>query len=116
MTDEQRKRIHKIVYSCDDRAELAERIVRLEEENARLREYATKLEQTNDQLSNDNCDLLCDTQEMQLFIDENAKLRELCEDMLSCIEIREAFRRPPTAEMCKGFADRARELGIEVDE
>ena len=31
MTDEQRKRIHDITYSCDDRAELAERIVRLEE-------------------------------------------------------------------------------------
>lgn len=78
MTDEQRKRVHAITYSTDDRAELAERIVTLE--------------------------------------DENAKMRELCEDMLSCIEIREAFRRPPTAEMCKEFADRARELGIEVDE
>jgi DNA repair exonuclease SbcCD ATPase subunit len=32
MTDEQRKRIHDIEYSCDSRAELAERIVRLEDE------------------------------------------------------------------------------------
>lgn len=47
---------------------------------------------------------------------DNAKLRELCEDMMSCIEIREAFRRPPTAEICKEFADRARELGIEVED
>lgn len=31
MTDEQRKRIHAIEYSCDSRAELAERIVKLEE-------------------------------------------------------------------------------------
>ena len=31
MTDEQRKRIHAITYSTDDRAELAERIVALEE-------------------------------------------------------------------------------------
>lgn len=38
MTDEQRKRIHKIVYSCDDRAEMAERIVVLEDENAKMRE------------------------------------------------------------------------------
>ena len=38
MTDEQRKRVHDITYSCDDRAELAERIVALEDENAKLRE------------------------------------------------------------------------------
>lgn len=31
MTDEQRKRVHDITYSTDDRMELAERIVRLEE-------------------------------------------------------------------------------------
>ena len=43
MTDEQRKRIHDITYSTDDRAELAERIVRLEDENARLRELAKAL-------------------------------------------------------------------------
>ena len=47
---------------------------------------------------------------------ENAKLRELCEDMLSCIEIRAAFGRPPTDEMYETFAQRARELGMEVDE
>lgn len=46
---------------------------------------------------------------------ENEKLRELCEDMLSCIEIRAAFHRPPTTEMYEGFADRMRELGVEVD-
>ena len=45
----------------------------------------------------------------------NAKLRELVEDMLDYIEIREAFGRPPTSEMCEEFAQRARELGIEVD-
>ena len=47
---------------------------------------------------------------------ENAKLRELCEDMLSCIEIRAAFGRPPTDEMYETFAQRARELGMEVTE
>ena len=46
---------------------------------------------------------------------ENAKLRELCEDMLDYIEIREAFDRPPTSEMCEEFAQRADKLGIEVD-
>lgn len=46
---------------------------------------------------------------------ENDKLRELVEDMLSCIEIRAAFGRPPTDEMYETFAQRARELGIEVD-
>ena len=37
MTDEQRKRIHAITYSTQDRMELAERIVALEDENAKLR-------------------------------------------------------------------------------
>ena len=37
MTDEQRKRIHDITYSTQDRMELAERIVALEDENAKLR-------------------------------------------------------------------------------
>ena len=46
---------------------------------------------------------------------ENAKMRELVEDMLSCIEIRAAFGRPPTDEMYETFAQRARELGVEVD-
>ena len=46
---------------------------------------------------------------------ENAKLRELVEDMLSCIEIRAAFDRPPTDEMYETFAQQARELGIEVE-
>lgn len=48
--------------------------------------------------------------------EENAKLRELVEDMLSCIEIRAAFNRPPTTDMYEQFAKRASELGIEVDE
>ena len=43
---------------------------------------------------------------------ENARLRELVEDMLSCIEIRSAFGRPPTDEMHETFARRARELGV----
>ena len=46
---------------------------------------------------------------------ENAKLRELVEDMLDCIEIRMAFGTPPTSEMYENFAQCALELGIEVE-
>ena len=55
----------------------------------------------------------CDASNLEA---ENAKLRELVEDMLDYIEIREAFGRPPTSEMCKEFAQRADELGIEADD
>lgn len=40
MEGERAERIHAIVYSCDSREELAERIVRLEDEGAKLRELA----------------------------------------------------------------------------
>lgn len=46
---------------------------------------------------------------------ENDKLRELVEDMLSCIEIRAAFERPPTEDIYEQFAKRASKLGVEVD-
>lgn len=59
------------------------------------------------------CDAERDLKELQA---ENAKLRELVEDMLDCIEIRMAFGKPPTSEMYENFAQCARELGIEVDE
>jgi len=45
--------------------------------------------------------------------EQNAKLRELVEDMLDCIEIRMSFGRPPTSEMYENFAQCARELGVE---
>ena len=44
---------------------------------------------------------------------DNAKLRELVEDMLDCIQIRAAFGRPPTEEMYEMFYKRARELGVD---
>lgn len=50
-------------------------------ENARLREYVTKLEQANIVLDSDNTDLLWDMKDMQVFIAENAKLRELIGDL-----------------------------------
>lgn len=44
MTEEQKaKRIHAIVYSCDSREELAERIVKLEDEGAKLRELVLEI-------------------------------------------------------------------------
>ena len=59
MTDEQRKRIHDITYSTDDREELAERIVAIEDENARLR----------------SC-LRDDAENARQIMGENAELRE----------------------------------------
>lgn len=46
---------------------------------------------------------------------ENDKLRELVEEMLSCVEIRAAFERPLTTDMYEQFAKCASELGVEVD-
>jgi len=36
VTDEQKQRVHDLLYSCDSREELCERIVALEDENGRL--------------------------------------------------------------------------------
>jgi hypothetical protein len=44
MTDEQLQRIHDIEYSCDSRAELAERIVGLEDELARWERLTAGIE------------------------------------------------------------------------
>lgn len=52
--------------------------------------------------------------EMERLEAENAKLRELVEDMLDGIEIRAAWHRPPTDEMYEEFAQRARELGVDA--
>lgn len=64
--------------------------------NAELRIEAERLCDENDQLK-----------------DENAKLRELCEDMLSCIQIRAEFSRPPTMEMYEMFYKRAYQLEVD---
>ena len=81
MTDEQRKRVHAITYSTQDRMELAERIVRLEderdlysslvedmdhpdtanqlrEENAKLREENAQLKDENEKLTTLVCHLM----------------------------------------------------------
>ena len=65
MTDEQRRRVHEITYSTQDREELAERIVRLEDE----RDLYSSLVEDMDHPDTAN----------QLRV-ENAKLRELAQD------------------------------------
>lgn len=104
---------------------------RLDEENAKLREYITRLEQANIVLSSDNCDLRNDMEDMQLFIAENRKLRELvakysaaakylcghshCNECnLDCASV---FDDVPSGWDCARMLldKRARELGVEVD-
>lgn len=75
----------------------------LERENARLREELEAAKHDLQVFSRGAVELNA----------ENAKLRELCEDMLDCIEIRASWHRPPTEEMYEGFAQQARELGID---
>ncbi|MBR2125808.1 MAG: hypothetical protein IJ943_03640 [Akkermansia sp.] len=102
MTDEQRKRIHDITYSTQDRMELAERIVELEDENAKLRD-TTYAWRTVDRLS-------C----------ENAKLRELVRGLHWCNDKqwnKGACDDCPIRGSAIGRCERAmRECGIEVDE
>ena len=76
---------------------------RLEAENAKLRNDADLLRAMLSQ----------ERLEKQCYMAENAKLLELVEDMLDCIQIRAAFSRPPTEEMYEMFYKRARELGVD---
>lgn len=57
MTDEQRKRVHDITYNTQDREELAERIVRLEDENARLRSMRDRWQENDANLREENARL-----------------------------------------------------------
>jgi len=60
---------------------------RPETENEKLRAYATKLEQRNVELESDNYELLNDQKDMQFFIDENKKLREVIDDITEVVEV-----------------------------
>ena len=102
MTDEQRKRVHDITYSTQDREELAERIVRLEDE----RDLYSSLVEDMDHPDTAN----------QLRA-ENAKLRGLLTEgneelakMRRAIDYLYSF-----AKTCGVDAEDMRELGIEVD-
>ena len=130
MTDEQRKRIHAITYSTDDRAELAERIVRLEDERDHWRveqvhaysnwedahKRASELEDENAKLreaEERDADVMealnISLEESQ---DENAKLRELVRKWYPHM----ARRVGKDALAQWGQLDVLRELGIEVTE
>ena len=93
MTDEQRKSVHDITYSTDDRMELAERIVALEDENAKLKnnsnylhEMLSESRQANEhlyaELKRHKSILRTRPNAMTALYDENAKLRELAHDAL----------------------------------
>ena len=61
----------------------------------------------------EHCPACKNVADLQEALADNAKLRELVEDMLDCIQIRAAFGRPPTEEMYEMFYKRARELGVD---
>ena len=80
MTDEQRKRIHAITYSTDDRAELAERIVELEDERDKLRELVLHtvecVRRLNDTSENGGC-VLCPYLSTDYDCDFESRARDL---------------------------------------
>lgn len=95
-------------------------ITTLNDENEKLREELSdvpKCESCEAMLDCDECLRADASQKERKRLDyENAKLRELVEDMLDCIEIRAAWHRPPTEGMCEEFAQRARDLGMDNDD
>jgi hypothetical protein len=107
------------------KAEVLGAVEAVKAENAKLREQLDWERSENGWMRefNDRMAEHCGTKDCPSLVayvnkieTENAKLRELAEDMLDCIEIRAAFGRPPTTGMCESFAQRAAELGIEVND
>ena len=88
-----------------------------DEEMQTLRRYIAGLKSENDgyagQLTQLSLEVGLLRKKNVELLRTNDRLRELVEDMLDCIEIRAAWHRPPTDEMCEEFAQRARELGVE---
>lgn len=98
-TDEQRRRVHDITYSTEDREELAERIVALEDERDKLRRerdlYSALVEELAERIValEDERDLYSSLVEDMDHPDtanqlraENARLRELLKNALTYIE------------------------------
>ena len=110
MTDEQMKRVHDITYSTEDREELAERIVALEDENASLRDEKMLL--AMDKLGIGVCydNLSAQYKELE---SENVKLRELVLDLYDAID---SVFWDGEFETRERFEPRMSELGIEVEE
>ena len=100
------QRVHKAHDQAVDRVTEAQLV-----DNVRLRERIAELEELFPESGR-----WYRAETVEAYVAEIAKLRELVEDMLDCIEIRVAFNRPPTTKMYEEFAQQARELGIEVDE
>lgn len=101
MTDEQRKRIHAITYSTQDREELAERIVKLEDE----RDLYSSLVEDMDHPDTAN----------QLRA-ENAKLRELLSQALAAHELDTFFEYFEPHSFWVGWCEDVHGMGIEVGE
>ena len=85
----------------------------IEDENAKLREYITRLEQANIALDSDNCDLRNDMKDMQFFIAENAKLRELVVRMYKSIRWSD-MTSDSMFSVAHSYEKDMRKLGIEV--
>ena len=96
MTDEQRKRIHAITYSTQDRMELAERIVALEDENAKLRELVSCMYR--------NMQGVLDCSTDTVFVNSFMTLRD---HMDECMEVMAELGMPP-----RDYKSRRRELGV----
>ena len=132
MTDEQRQRIHDITYSTDDRMELAERIVRLEDEIDKqkfkfevLKAHGIKIV---DAVGGGHEIYDTRQREVDRLEYENAKLRELATEAIRLIQA-----ESPDCGLCKHYdecwageamnyspsgcviCNEARELGIEVE-
>lgn len=123
MTPEQRaKRIHKIVYSCDDRAELAERIVALEYENAKMQELMSESRQANEKLLAElrrykSIVHARYSQPVAKLMEENAKLRELVSDtLMDTNDYAHKYGLPEHdwKAVNNHLNDRMQELGVEV--
>lgn len=126
MTDEQRKRVHAITYSTDDRAELAERIVTLKDENKKLQERVEWLDgecRKSMGASHKFFEMVGEYQK------ENEKLRKLVRDMRKAFFVldidhcqacpRDTINGPCTKYLVGGsnecsFEEDMRELGVEV--
>lgn len=126
MTDEQRKRIHNITYSCEDREELAMLIVHLEDENAKLIDVLHEVEEdavhayhclrndieramySESHYFNKWWSSACEAYRLKA---ENAKLRKLAKDLLkNCLE------SPFWPRDTNLLRIRCRHMGIEVSE
>ena len=131
MTEEQRKRIHDITYSTEDREELAERIVRLEDENKRLRDKKMllavdklgigacydNLSAQYKELESENARLRSclsdDAENARQIMGESRKMRELLDGCAVLLTDRDFLHWP---ELCEEVLAGMRELGIEVKE